>query len=278
MSDVASAVKSNSIYAFVFLILSFSAGLLLAYLRGPQTTPTESLKIESLATETLVTLEVAGSDAPVLTSVGTAAHADWAVLNGRLSDVEADLQRFEKEVVAVAKQQVAFARVVSEQEGRPAEMLPETDTTAATDGDSDALDTASSRSRLEDDLARLGARPTGRGYLVTLTDSELRFPVGGSALPSERPEGLEAIADVLARHDRLVARVEGHTDRSGSATKNQTLSQERARSVADALAATGVDAERIEIVAMGETRPIDAGRTAEARHRNRRVEVYLIER
>ncbi|UHD17987.1 OmpA family protein [Thiocapsa bogorovii] len=278
MSDVASAVKSNPIYAFVFLILSFSAGLLLAYLRGPQTTPTEPLKSESLATETLVTLEVAGSDAPVSTSVGTAGHADWAVLNGRLSDVEAELQRLEKEVVAVAKKQVAFARVVSEQEGRPAEMLPEIDTTTATDGDSDALDTASSRSRLEDDLARLGARPTERGYLVTLTDSELRFPVGGSALLSERPEGLEAIAEVLARDDRLVARVEGHTDRSGSATKNLTLSRERARSVADALAATGVDAERIEIVGMGEARPIDAGRTAEARQRNRRVEVYLIER
>jgi outer membrane protein OmpA-like peptidoglycan-associated protein len=272
MSDVAPAVKSNPIYALVFLILSFAAGILLAYFRGPQTPATEPL-----ATETVAALEVAESDAPISAPVEPEAQPDPGVLNARLTDAEAKIRRLEQELVAVAEQQAAFALVVSEQQNRPAGMLAETTATAATESDSDVVDAASVKDRLEDDLARLGARPTERGHLVTLTESELRFPVGGSTLDSARSEGLQAIAEVLERHDRLVARVEGHTDRSGSASKNLALSQERARSVKDALAAMGVDAARIEIVGMGETRPVDDGATAQARQRNRRVEVYLIE-
>ncbi len=279
MSDGAPAVRSNPIYALVFLILSFAAGLLLAYLRGPQTPPAEPPTIEPPASEIRATLEVAGSDAPVSRSVGTDAEVEPGALDGRLTDAEAKIRRLERDLVAVADQQAALARVVSEQKDHRSEMLAETSSaTAAAERAPAAVDAASFANRLKDDLARLGARSTERGHLATLTEAELRFPVGGSELASERSEGLDAIAEVLARHDRLMARVEGHTDRSGSVTKNLALSQERARSVKDALVATGVDAERIEIVGMGESRPIDEGRTAEARQRNRRVEVYLIER
>ncbi|WP_296804751.1 OmpA family protein [Thiocapsa sp.] len=283
MSDIASAVRSNSIYALVFLILSFASGLLFAYLRGPQTLPTEPPTIEPptiepMVTETVATLAVAGSEESVSTPLGTDAQADPGALDGRLTDAEAKIRRLEQELVAVAEQQATFALVVAEQRERLAEMLAASDATAAAETDPVAVDAASLANRLGEDLERLGARPTERGHLVTLTESELRFPVGGSELALERSEGLDAVAEVLARHDHLMARVEGHTDRSGSATKNLELSQERARSVKDALAATGVDADRIEIVGMGETRPIDEGRTAEARQRNRRVEVYLLER
>jgi outer membrane protein OmpA-like peptidoglycan-associated protein len=274
MSDVASAVKSNPIYALVFLILSFAAGVLLAYLRGPQTPPT----IAPPTTETVAIPERAGSDAPISRLVGTDAHSDPGALDARLSDAEAKIQRLEQELVALTEQQATFARAVSDRRDRPDAVLAETNATPAAEGAPAAVDIASDTSRLEDDLARLGARPTERGHLVTLNESELRFPVGGSELASERSEGLAAIAEVLARHDRLMARVEGHTDRSGSVTDNIALSQERARSIKDALATRGVDAERIEIVGMGESRPIDEGRTAEARQRNRRVEIYLIER
>lgn len=272
MSDVAPAVKSNPIYALVFLILSFAAGILLAYFRGPQTPATEPA-----ATETVVALKVAESDAPISASVEAEAQPDPGVLNTRLTDAEAKIRRLEQELVAVAKQQAAFAFVVSEQRERPAGMLAETTAVAATEIDSEVVGAAAVTDRLEDDLARLGARPTERGHLVTLTESALRFPVGGSTIDAARSEGLQAIAEVLGRYDRLVARIEGHTDRSGSASKNLALSQERARSVKDALAAMGVDAARIEIVGMGETRPLDDGDTAQARQRNRRVEVYLIE-
>lgn len=273
MSDVAPAVKSNPIYALVFLILSFAAGILLAYLRGPQTPATEPP-----TTETVAALEIAASDAPISAPVEAEAQPDPGVLNVRLTDAEAKIRRLEQALVAVAQQQqAAFALVVSEPQGHPAGTIAETTATAATESDSEVVDAASATDRLEDDLARLGARPTERGHLVTLTESELRFPVGGSTLDSARSEGLQAIAEVLERHDRLVARVEGHTDRSGSASNNLALSQERARSVKDALAAMGVDAARIEIVGIGETRPVDDGATAQARQRNRRVEVYLIE-
>jgi outer membrane protein OmpA-like peptidoglycan-associated protein len=283
MSDVASTVKSKSIYPFVFLVLSFSAGLLLAYSRGPQTLPaepppTQPLVTEPLVTETRVDPDVGASESAIATPVGMDARAETDALDTRLSDAEAKIQHLERELVAVAEQQTAVALVVEAQQDRLAEMLADTDTGVAAASDSAAADAISSASPLQDDLVRLGARPTERGYLVTLTESELRFPVGGSALSSERPESLGAIAEVLARHEQLSARVEGHTDRSGSAAKNLALSRERAQSVKGALAAMGIDAERIEIFGIGEAQPIDESGTAEARQRNRRVEVYLIER
>ena len=290
MSDVASKVKSKTIYPFAFLILSFAAGLLLAYSRGPQTLPAEPpptapLVTEPLVTETRVDPDVGASESAVATPVGMDARAETDALDTRLSDAEAKIQHLERELVAVAEQQAAVARVVEAQQERLSEMLADTDNDTDIDTDTDvtaardssAVDAISSASPLQDDLARLGAQPTERGYLVTLTESELRFPVGGSALSTARPESLEAIAEVLARHERLKARVEGHTDRSGSAAKNLALSRERAQSVKDALAAMGIDAERIEIFGIGEAQPIDESGTAEARQRNRRVEVYLIE-
>ncbi|HSO82606.1 hypothetical protein, partial [Thiocapsa sp.] len=181
MSDVAPAVKSNPIYALVFLILSFAAGILLAYFRGPQTPATEPA-----ATETVAVLEVAASDAPISAPVEAEAQPDPGVLNARLTDAEAKIRRLEQELVAVAEQQAAFALVVSEQRERRAGMLAETNVPAAPEGNAAAVSAASATDRLEDDLARLGARPTERGHLVTLTESELRFPVGGSTLDAAR--------------------------------------------------------------------------------------------
>jgi outer membrane protein OmpA-like peptidoglycan-associated protein len=271
MSDVASAVKSNPIYALLFLFLAFASGLLLAFLRGPQAPPTGSA-----TTETLATVAPASVATPSSSSEESRDQVDLRALDARLSDARTRIQGLEQSHAAMAEEQKALHLAVSEQRDRLTEVLAEMN--AAAEPDRDAEASARPPIRLADDLARLGARPAERGHLVTLTESELRFPVGESALPSDPSEGLQAIAEVLLRHDRLLARVEGHTDRSGSASKNLALSRERARAVKDALAAMGVDAARIEIAGLGETRTIDDGRTAEARQRNRRVEVYLIER
>ncbi|NCC28231.1 MAG: hypothetical protein EOM22_08825 [Gammaproteobacteria bacterium] len=270
MSDVASAVKSNPIYALLFLVLAFASGLLLAFLRGPQAPPTGSA-----TTETLATVAPPSVAAPSSNSEETQDQVELRALDARLSDARTRIQGLEQSHTAMAEEQKALHLAVSEQRDRLTEVLAEMN--AAAEPDRAAEASARPPIRLADDLARLGARPAERGHLVTLTESELRFPVGESALSSEPSAGLQAIAEVLRRHAPLVARVEGHTDRSGSATMNIALSQERARSVKEALVAAGVDAERIEIEGIGESRPLDDGQTEEARQRNRRVEVYLIE-
>lgn len=67
--------------------------------------------------------------------------------------------------------------------------------------------------------------------------------------------------------------VTGHTDNRGSLEYNQKLSEQRAKSVKDALVQAGVPADRIEAIGQGETKPIDPSENDLAWARNRRVEM-----
>lgn len=72
--------------------------------------------------------------------------------------------------------------------------------------------------------------------------------------------------------------VEGHTDTVGSAAANLTLSQKRAKAAADYLIANGVDARKISIKGLGESKPLmpeDGGFPDVARRQNRRVEITV---
>jgi OmpA-OmpF porin, OOP family len=65
-------------------------------------------------------------------------------------------------------------------------------------------------------------------------------------------------------------RIEGHTDSVGSRAMNLALSQRRAQSVADFLAAMGVPRARLEVVGYGPDRPLPGTRATAGE--NRRVE------
>ncbi len=267
MSDAVLPVRSNSIYAMLFLVLSFAAGPLLVYSIGTGTPP-----VVATPSETDAPTPIPPADLPGSTGIETDSHAQRVDTDARLTEARTEIHRLEQNIAGLREQQkqlqAAFAahlervtrtRAEAEASAEPAEE-PQTNRPNG----------------LENDLARLGAGPTERGRLVTLTEAELRFPVGRSELARESSDGLREIADVLAGHEGLVVRIEGHTDRSGSPSRNLALSQARARSVKDALVAMGIDADRIETEGVGETRPLADNDTAEARQRNRRVEVYLI--
>ncbi len=64
----------------------------------------------------------------------------------------------------------------------------------------------------------------------------------------------------------------GHTDSRGEEAYNQTLSEDRAQTVADLIAAKYPDAS-MDVQGMGETSPTASNDTAEGRQLNRRVEI-----
>jgi OOP family OmpA-OmpF porin len=66
----------------------------------------------------------------------------------------------------------------------------------------------------------------------------------------------------------------GHTDSRGEEAYNQTLSEMRAKTVADVIAAKYPDV-RMDVQGMGETSPVADNETAEGRQLNRRVEVEV---
>jgi len=67
--------------------------------------------------------------------------------------------------------------------------------------------------------------------------------------------------------------IAAHTDSQGNDAYNQALSERRAQSVLENLAAQGIAPSRMNTEAYGETMPIDTNDTREGRSRNRRVEV-----
>ena len=66
----------------------------------------------------------------------------------------------------------------------------------------------------------------------------------------------EAAAKIKANPEIKAVIVTGHTDRIGSDSYNQKLSERRANQVKDYLAAQGVDASMIEAVGKGESEPV----------------------
>ena len=93
--------------------------------------------------------------------------------------------------------------------------------------------------------------------------------------PQFRPT-LDQVADVLSQYEQTYVDVYGHTDSTGSDAYNQTLSERRARSVADYLTSNGVNSARIATRGFGETQPIASNDTEEGRAENRRVEIKIV--
>lgn len=108
----------------------------------------------------------------------------------------------------------------------------------------------------------------------------INFDVGrDSVMDSSRPV-IEAISTLLrnpAYNWIRRIRLDGHTDDVGEDNANLDLSQRRVRRVGALLVANGVASDRLTFGYYGESRPIEQGTTEEARARNRRVEMFIID-
>lgn len=115
---------------------------------------------------------------------------------------------------------------------------------------------------------------TGEDWALTINE-RLLFPVNESALLPEQVERLSTLAQHLVAVDITTARVEGHTDSTGTAAYNQTLSEARARVVAAALQTSGMRFTPEQIIGRGETIPLSPNDTAQGRQDNRRVVIVV---
>lgn len=87
---------------------------------------------------------------------------------------------------------------------------------------------------------------------------------------------LDKAVKVLAEYSALRVEISGHTDSSGKAERNQTLSRERADAVKKYLVDAGIDASRIETRGAGSAEPIGDNATAAGKAANRRIEFKLL--
>ena len=111
---------------------------------------------------------------------------------------------------------------------------------------------------------------------IPIPMNNLFFEFGKSTiLRSSIPE-LRRVADII-KSKNLSIELSGHTDNVGSASMNQKLSEDRAKSVKEFLIQAGVETERIITEGYGFSIPVDTNETEEGRSKNRRVEIRLSE-
>jgi chemotaxis protein MotB len=120
--------------------------------------------------------------------------------------------------------------------------------------------------------------------------SEVLFPPGAETINDLGQVEMKKLADAIIELQKeippeinWVLRVDGHTDNvplsgTGRYRDNWELSSARATSVVKFLIANGVPANRLVAAGFGEFQPLDEGDSAEARSRNRRIELKLTER
>lgn len=101
----------------------------------------------------------------------------------------------------------------------------------------------------------------------------INFDTGKSSIKPESESIIMQIIEMLKSNPDLTLSIEGHTDNSGNAKSNQTLSEERAKSVVAALVAQGIDAKRLSSAGFGQDKPIADNSTEEGKAKNRRVEL-----
>ncbi len=185
---------------------------------------------------------------------------------------EADAQRARAEASA-DRMQFQEARTAREEAERraaaasaapPAPPQPETVT----------IDTSKKEVRravLGDLNATLETRDTPRGLAITLVDGYFR---GAELSPLVYPN-LQHVASIVAAHPGLYIEVDGHTDSSGSAAREEQVSYERAAAVRDLLVRSGVPANCITVKGFGSSRPLVSNGSASGRAQNRRVEIVV---
>jgi outer membrane protein OmpA-like peptidoglycan-associated protein len=115
---------------------------------------------------------------------------------------------------------------------------------------------------------------TENGVVVNMK-SEILFDTGSAVLKDEAIAQITKVGDIIAKYSDDRVRVEGHTDSTGSAAKNEDLSLRRADAVKRVLLGRGVKESQITSLGMGATKPVADNKTAAGRAANRRVELHI---
>ncbi|GAB4398049.1 MAG: hypothetical protein OHK0053_15850 [Microscillaceae bacterium] len=119
-------------------------------------------------------------------------------------------------------------------------------------------------------------------YLKRITpqksiDFKALFDYNSATLKKISLAALEKLLAFLQTNPNIKGEIEGHTDNIGTEERNQSLSEERARSVYQYLIDNGIAEDRISFVGYGESRPIATNDTAHGRSLNRRTEFKILE-
>ena len=127
---------------------------------------------------------------------------------------------------------------------------------------------------LQDKLPNAVVERVGEGIHITF-DSGILFDVNSSNLRVAAQGNLRDLTQSLEDYEGTDVLVVGHTDSTGDADYNQSLSERRADAARNHLVGSGLASDRITALGMGETEPVDTNDTDAGRQANRRVEIAI---
>lgn len=108
-------------------------------------------------------------------------------------------------------------------------------------------------------------------------DKSIEFETASAVIVEDSMIILEELVIYLHQCRDANIHVEGHTDSQGDADYNQTLSEQRATAVTEALKGLGINGTRLTATGYGETLPIASNDTEEGRQQNRRMVFKIVE-
>lgn len=109
----------------------------------------------------------------------------------------------------------------------------------------------------------------------TITLKNVFFATNKSELLPASFTELDKLVQYLNKDFRAYIKISGHTDNTGNEEQNKTLSELRAKAVADYLKTKGVDSFRINYEGYGSLKPIATNNTEKGKQLNRRVEFTI---
>jgi outer membrane protein OmpA-like peptidoglycan-associated protein len=112
----------------------------------------------------------------------------------------------------------------------------------------------------------------------TIRLNHIFFETGKAALLEESFIELDVLVEVLQDNSTMEILISGHTDNKGKPKANQTLSENRVKSVDQYLVSKGINTKRLTYKGFGSTKPVADNKTEEGRAKNRRVEFKILKK
>ena len=110
----------------------------------------------------------------------------------------------------------------------------------------------------------------------TLKNRIIEFESGSVILAESGTKILDEMAVALSKVTGKKVKIIGHTDSSGDAAKNLTLSHERAAAVKNYLIGKNIPIKSLSIEGLGSNKPVADNTTSEGRKKNRRIEFEVL--
>lgn len=206
---------------------------------------------------------------------------DTSRINGRMADLETKLSGLDANYASLrANSSSEIKKLAADLQRREARLKEVEDILRSRDAATNALKEKLQKALLGFQKSGLAVDIRNGKVYVSLTD-KLLFSSGSIIIDEKGKQALAELGKVLKTQPEINISVEGHTDNQrvvnlGQIKDNWDLSVLRATSVVRYLTdEQSIESNRITATGKGQYQPIAPGNTADARSRNRRIEIVL---